>query len=91
MGTRSSMKLLRNLAGRETRFMTAVNHKVSKDLIEFAVDNGVSVIGMEDLTGIRERTENKVSKEFRYEHSSWAFRQLQAFVEYKAKEAGKSI
>jgi IS605 OrfB family transposase len=88
LGTRSSMRLLRNLAGRETRFMTAVNHKVSKDLIEFAADNGVSVIGMEDLTGIQKRTENKVSKKFRYEHSSWAFRQLQAFVEYKAKEAG---
>jgi putative transposase len=88
LGTRSSMRLLRNLAGREKRFMTAVNHKVSKDIIEFAADNGVSVIGMEDLTGIRKRTENKVSKEFRYEHISWAFRQLQAFVEYKAKEAG---
>lgn len=91
LGTRSSMRLLRNLAGRETRFMTAVNHKVSKDLIEFAVDNGVSVIGMEDLAGIRKRTENRVSKEFRYDHSSWAFRQLQAFVEYKAKEAGIAV
>ena len=65
MGTRSSMRLLRNLAGRETRFMTSVNHEVSKDLIEFAVDNGVSVIGMEDLTGIRKKTENRVSNEFR--------------------------
>jgi len=46
---------------------------------------------MEDLTGIRKRTENKVSTEFRYEHSSWAFRQLQAFVEYKAKETGIAI
>ena len=70
--------------------MTAVNHKVSKDLIEFAIDNGVSVIGMEDVTGLGEN-ENKVSKEFRYEHSSWAFRQLQAFVEYKAKEAGIAV
>ena len=91
LGTRSSMRTLRKIAGRETRFMTAVNHKVSKDLIEFAVSNCVSVIGMEDLTGIRKRTENKASKEFRYEHSSWAFRQLQAFVEYKAKEAGIAI
>ena len=91
LGTRSSMRTLRKIAGRETRFMTAVNHKVSKDLIEFAVDNGVSAIGMEDLTGIRKRTENKVSTEFRSEHSSWAFRQLQAFVEYKAKETGIAI
>ncbi len=91
LGTRSSMRTLRKIAGRETRFMTAVNHKVSKDLIEFAIDNDVSVIGMEDLTGIRKRTGNKVSTEFRYEHSSWAFRQLQAFVEYKAKEAGIAV
>jgi putative transposase len=71
--------------------MTAVNHEVSKDLIEFAAENGVSVIGMEDLTGIQTRTVNRVSKEFRYEHSNWAFRQLQAFVEYKANEAGMAV
>ena len=88
LGTRSSMRLLGNLAGRETRFMTAVNHTVSRRLVEYAAENDVSVIGMEDLTGIRKRTETKVSQEFRYEHSSWAFRQLQGFVEYKAKEAG---
>jgi putative transposase len=91
LGTRSSRRVLRNLAGRETRFMTAVNHVISKRLIEFATENDVSVIGMEDLTGIRKRTETKVSKEFRYEHSSWAFRQLQGFVEYKAKEAGIAV
>ena len=88
LGTRSSMRLLRTLAGRETRFMTAVNHTISKQLIEFAIENEVSVIGMEDLTGIRKETKSKIAKEFRYEHSSWAFRQLQGFVEYKAKEAG---
>ena len=91
LGTRSSMRLLRTLAGRETRFMTAVNHTISKRLIEFAIENEVSVIGMEDLTGIRKKTESKIAKEFRYEHSSWAFRQLQGFVEYKAKEAGIAI
>jgi IS605 OrfB family transposase len=89
LGTRSSMRVLRNLAGRETRFMTAINHNVSKRLIEFAIENNVSAIGMEDLTGIGNRT--KISKEFRYEHSSWAFRQLQTFIEYKAREAGISV
>jgi IS605 OrfB family transposase len=91
LGTRSSMRLLRTLAGRETRFMSAVNHNISKRLIEFAIENEVSVIGMEDLTGIRKETKSKIAKEFRYEHSSWAFRQLQGFVEYKAKEAGIAI
>jgi putative transposase len=91
LGTLSSMRVLRNLAGRETRFMAVVNHEVSEKLIEFALENDVSMIGMEDLTRIRGQTEKKISKEFRYEHSSWAFRQLQGFVEYKAKEAGIAV
>jgi putative transposase len=90
LGTRSSVRVLKNLSGRETRFMTAVNHTVSKRLIEFATENEVSVIGMEDLTGIRDKTK-KVHREFRYEHSSWAFRQLQTFIEYKANEAGIAV
>lgn len=85
------MRLLRTIAGRETLFMTAVNHTISKRLIEFAIENDVSVIGLEDLTGIRKETESKIAKEFRYEHFSWAFRRLQGFVEYKAKEAGIAI
>jgi putative transposase len=89
LGTRSNMRVFRNLKGREKRFMTAINHVVSRRLIEFATENYVSVIGMEDLTGIRERT--NVPQEFRYEHPSWAFRQLQGFVEYKAKEAGIAV
>jgi len=59
------------LAVASTIVMTAVNHEVSKDLIEFAAENDVSVIGMEDLTGIQTRTVNRVSKEFRCEHSNW--------------------
>ncbi len=89
LGTRSSMRVLENLSGRETRFMTAVNHVTSKRVVEFALNNKVSTIGMENLTGIRERID--VPKEFRYEHSSWAFRQLQTFIEYKAREAGMAV
>ncbi|MGA9099961.1 MAG: transposase [Methanotrichaceae archaeon] len=44
---------------------------------------------MEDLTGIRKHT--NVPRDFRYEHSSWAFRQLQTFIEYKAHEAGIAV
>lgn len=55
---------------------------------KFAVENHVSVIGFENLTGIRTDTQYKVKKKDRYHHSSWAFRQLQMFVEYKAKLAG---
>jgi IS605 OrfB family transposase len=69
--------------GNDLNFKTA-----SKSIIKFAVENRVSVIGFEDLTNIRTRTQYKVKKTDRYTHSSWAFRQLQTFVEYKAKLAG---
>ena len=42
------------------------------------------MIGLEDLTGIRKRT--KVRKKQRYKHNSWAFREMQTFIEYEAHE-----
>lgn len=79
---------MKRLSGKEQRLMKDVNHCISKAIVKFAVENNVSVIGFEDLTGIRTRTEHKVKKKYRYHHSSWAFRQLQTFVEYKARLAG---
>jgi putative transposase len=87
-GTSSAKRLLKHLSGKEQRLMKDVNHCISKSIIHFAVDNNVSVIGFEDLTGIRTRTQYQVKKKYRYTHSSWASRQLQTFVEYKAKLAG---
>lgn len=87
-GTQSAKRMLKHLSGRERRLMTDMNHKVSKEIIEFAVQNGVDVIGLEDLTGIRDRT--KTSKKQRYTHHSWAFFELQSFIEYKARVKGIS-
>ena len=87
-GTLSAKRVLKRLSGKEKRLMKDVNHCISKAIVKFAVENQVSVIGFEDLTGIRTRTQYQVKKRYRYTHSSWAFRQLQSFVEYKAKLAG---
>lgn len=88
-GTRSAMRVLKNLAEREQRLMTAINHNVSKRLVAFAKQNQVNIIGLEDLTGIRTKT--KRPKEDRYVHHSWAFFQLQQFVTYKALEQGIGV
>jgi len=88
-GTRSAKRVLRHQKERETRLMNDVNHKVSKKIIEFASQHKIPMIGLEDLTGIRDTT--KVRKKQRYQHSSWAFRQLQTFIEYKATEKGIRI
>jgi len=68
--------------------MKDVNHCVSKAIIKFAVENGVSVIDLEDLTGIRNRTNNNLRKKQKYLHNNWASYQLQQFIEYKAKSLG---
>lgn len=87
-GTLSAKRVLKRLAGKEQRFMKDVNHCISKAIVKFAVQENVSVIGLEDLTEIRDRTNGKLHKKQRYLHNSWAFRQLQSFIEYKAKQVG---
>ena len=87
-GTLSAKRMIKHLSDKEKRLMKDVNHCISKAIVKFADENNVSVIGFEDLTGIRTDTQYKVKKKDRYHHSSWAFRQLQMFVEYKAKLAG---
>ena len=88
-GTRSSKRMLKHLRLRETRLMTDTNHVISKKVVAFVKEHKIPLISMEDLTGIRDNT--KVRREQRYKHTSWAFRQLQDFIEYKAGEQGISV
>lgn len=81
--TRSSRRRLKSIGNRENRWMTDVNHQVSKALIE-SVDSPTLFV-LEDLTGIRSATET-VCKKNRYYQVSWAFYQLRSMVEYKAQK-----
>ncbi|WNF37437.1 transposase [Bacillaceae bacterium IKA-2] len=80
--TASSRRRLKKIGQRENRWMTNVNHCVSKALVEQAGTNSLFVL--EALTGIRTATE-KVLKRNRYETVSWTFYQLRHMIEYKAK------
>ncbi|WP_347474745.1 transposase [Sulfobacillus thermosulfidooxidans] len=82
--TPSARRRLKKIGQRETRWMTDVNHQVSKALVERYGKNTVFVL--EDLTGIRTATE-KVRKRNRYESVSWAYYQLRQMIEYKAAKA----
>ncbi|QRF24914.1 IS200/IS605 family element transposase accessory protein TnpB (plasmid) [Alicyclobacillus sp. TC] len=79
--TASARRRLKKIGQRETRWMTDVNHQVSKALVERYGANALYVL--EDLTGVREATE-KVRKRHRYESVSWAYDQLRQMIEYKA-------
>jgi putative transposase len=87
-GTESAKKHLRKLSGREARFKKQTNHVISKELVVVAKDTK-RAIALEDLRGIRSRT--TVRHEQRGRHGKWAFNQLRAFIEYKAKVAGVPV
>lgn len=86
--TRSIAKVLQRLSGREKRFMTAVNHDVSKSIVSFADLAGCPVIAIEELDGIRK---GKLRKKVRREVQKWAYGQLAFFIGYKAAERGMTV
>jgi putative transposase len=91
-GTRSTRRrcraLLKRLSGKERRFQELVNHTISHRLVTKA-SNQNQAIALEDLTGIRERTNQLTrTKKERRLSNSWAFYQLRQFLTYKAIKYG---
>ena len=86
--TPSARQRLKKIGQRETRWMTDVNHQVSKALVERYGAHTLFVL--EDLTGVRGATE-KVRKRNRYESVSWAYSQLRQMIEYKATQSHAKV
>jgi IS605 OrfB family transposase len=82
---KSIRRALRRTSGREQRFRRNTNHILSKRLVAKAKDSGCG-LALENLEGIRMRT--RFRRQQRARMGGWAFRELRAFVEYKAKLAG---
>ena len=87
-GTKGAKRALKRLSGRERRHMRAINHAISRQIIETARTSHRQ-IALEDLTGIRQRTKSRKAQ--RYHHHSWAFYQLRQFLAYKAQDAGVPV
>jgi putative transposase len=82
-GTRAAKRKLQEASGAWKRCMTWVNHHVSKRIVEKPSEGDVLV--MEDLTSIRQ-----TAKYNRWVHT-WAFRELQLFLEYTATLKGVRV
>lgn len=94
-GTRSSRRrcrqLLQRLSGRERRFQSWVNHNISKRIVRSA-KAAMLDLALEDLIGIRERTNQLPrNKTERRRSNSWAFHQLRLFIGYKALGAAVKV
>jgi putative transposase len=100
-GTRGAKRRLRRIEQRERRFKAQANHQISKQIIR---DHPHALIGLEQLTDIRERTKRRkhtrkkngkgterVSPKARKAnrvYSQWSFAELHALISYKAVLSG---
>jgi putative transposase len=87
-GTRSATRRLLIVSGRERRLKQDANHVISKRIV---TRHPQSLIGLENLTGIRERTRRKHGKKASKKqrkanaaYSRWAFAELHSMIAYKA-------
>lgn len=80
-GTKSAKRRLKKLSGRENRWMSDVNHRLSKTLVQkYGAD---TLFVLENLNGVSfERAD--LPKSLRSQNKSWAFYQLEQFLTYKA-------
>lgn len=90
-GTKSAKRKLKALSGRENRWMSDVNHQLSKALVDYYGANTLFV--MEDLAGVSfdEMNLSNRGKQQRNQIRSWTFYQLEQMLIYKAAEVGSFV
>lgn len=86
LGKLKKLTVVRRLHDKEQRWMKDQDHKISRQLVNFAVQQRVGIIRLEQLSGIRQtaRTSRKNEKNLH----SWSFYRLAQFIVYKAQLMG---
>jgi len=83
-GTRSAIRLLKKLSGKENRFVKDTNHCISKQIVELPFDTFV----LEDLDIHAKKGKGR---KFNTLLSNWSWFQLEQFLTYKALLRGKKV
>ncbi len=90
-GTKGAKRALKRLSGRERKYQTWLNHTISRAVITDAKARN-AIVAIENLTGIRERTNQKPrNKTERRRSNSWSFYQLRTFLKYKGIAVGVEV
>jgi IS605 OrfB family transposase len=89
------IRAVKKSKGKESRWMKDSNHKLSRQIVNHAYEQGVGTIKVESLAGIRKGTTRtsggaKVRKNNRMQNS-WSFSQLTLFLTYKAERLGIKV
>ncbi|MFP4290169.1 MAG: RNA-guided endonuclease InsQ/TnpB family protein, partial [Cyclobacteriaceae bacterium] len=89
-GTRGAKKVLKRISGRERTTTKIINHTIAKAIVAKAKQEQ-KAIALEELKGIRSKTNKRLRKSQRGLHNRWSFYQLRQFIEYKAKREGVQV
>ena len=89
LGEKKNLTAIRKLNNKEQRWMLDQDHKVSRAIVDFAKENKISVIRLEQLANIRQTT--RTSRKNEKNLYTWSFYRLSQFIEYKAKLEGIKV
>lgn len=89
LGKAKKPKAIKKLNDKEQRWMKDKDHKISRQIVDFAIQEGVGTIRLEKLSGIRQtaRTSRKNEKNLH----TWSFYRLAQYIEYKARLSGIKV
>lgn len=88
---RRARQIWQRLSGRQRRFQQWLNHQISYRIIQQA-KSAKAIVAVENLTGIRERTNAQPRSQVeRRRSNSWSFYQLRSFLEYKGINEGVEV
>ncbi|SDJ35005.1 transposase, IS605 OrfB family, central region, partial [Proteiniclasticum ruminis] len=89
LGKAKKPQAIKKLNNKEQRWMKDKDHKTSRQIVDFAIQEGVGTIRLEQLSGIRQtaRTSRKNEKNLH----TWSFYRLAQYIEYKAGLSGIKV
>lgn len=77
------------LNNKEQRIMKDIDHKLSHDIIQTAIEHNVTVLKLEQLQNVRSAT--RTSRKNNHSLHTWSFYRLAQYIGYKAKLAGITV
>ena len=89
LGKRKKLNAIRKMSNKEHRIMQDIDHKLSRQIVNFAIDNGIGTIRLEDLANVRKET--RTSRKNNRSLSNWSFYRMAQYIEYKAALVGISV
>ena len=89
LGKSKKPRVIKKLSNKEQRWMRDVDHKVSREIVNFAVQNNVATIKLEQLANISNTA--RTSRKNNHSLHSWSFYRLAQYIEYKSKQVGISV